>query len=222
MEFSDDKYIQMVIPLVLMGAKFYMSLTLPTPAKIPRQRKDLYKSINQVEMLDPNLQLKILDTEFFYGLDKLFMDHLFPSFQAFGMIKVPITEYNQNKAPSLDDEDEETKDDEEREEIISLNWRKQFDTHYIPAVGHFVAKWVIERKKVLHVPSEIKALDALEKKVTQYVMIEDSRIGIRDVPWHADGLGVPLVTPSFLTSLMSQLNAVEDASISVSLHPQVL
>jgi len=192
-----------------------MNLTLPTPVHQHKTKTHVYEQIDLQDMMDSRLQLKILDASFFSGLDKLFLDHLFPSFQAFGITTPSITEYDQNTAPSLEDEEERSENVEE--EIVSLDWINQYKMHYIPAVETFVAKWVMERKKVLCSPTEVLALDALADKVKQFVTMGEKKTGMRTVPWHADRIGVPLVTPFFISAITSELNEVEDAAISVSL-----
>src|SRR5882757_5673902 len=121
------------MPMAIMGAKFFMSLTLATPLATFDNRDDYYNSIHNLSMRDTRLQPHILDHLFFSGLDKLFLQHLYPSFQAFGMLTVTDAKYDQNKAPAIDDDDDD--DDEDKEEdILSLDWRKHFEMEYMPAL----------------------------------------------------------------------------------------
>ena len=223
MHLSTHTLIQMIMPLVTIGAKFYMSLTSRVPAQQHDSKNDLYSALAKVEMLDPGFHANILDKAFFNGLDKLFVTHLLPCFQALGVFDGVVKEYDQNKAPSLEEEEEDDDDDDEKNEvpqdIVSLDWIHQFKEKYIPAVMLFVDKWVVQRKTVLK--AHVEALDVLPQKILQFLTIGPLKTGIRSIPWHTDKLGVPLVTPALISSLVGELNAVEDAAISVSPDPQV-
>lgn len=213
---------KIVMPMAIMGAKFYMSLTLPTPLKAFKSREDFYTSIHKLSMLDAQLQPHILDNAFFSGLDKLFLEHLYPSFQAFGMPALMDARYNQNRAPAVDDDEEEEEKEEEEEEvkaedILSLDWRGKFEKEYMPAVKKFVERWVHGRKKMLIGKMEVEALNGLAEKVAAYVTIgdKDKEEGMPNVIWQNDSMGLPLVTPMFLRALMSELNVVDEAVVSV-------
>lgn len=206
------------MPLVTIAAKFYMSLTLPAPPQAYTSKNDLYKFLGTVQMLDSTLQPNILDDKFFSGLDLLFVQHLFPSFQMFGVGKLILSQYDQNKAPCLEDDDEDEQETGEPKDMVSLHWTREYKEKYLPAVEIFVAKWVMERKKVLHAQGEVQALDALLQKVMQFLTIGgENKVVIHSVTWHTDKMRVPLVTPALISSLVSELNAVEDAAVSVSL-----
>ena len=207
------------MPLVTIGAKFYMSLTLPAPTQAYTSKNDLYKFLGTVQMSNPTLQPKILDDTFFSGLDALFVKHLFPSFQMFGVGKLTLSQYDQNKAPCLEDDNEDEQEMGEPEDIVSLHWTREYKDKYLPAVEVFVQQWVTEQKKVLHAPSEVQALDVLLQKVLQFLKTGgENQVVIQSVTWHTDKMRVPLVTPALISSLVSELNAVEYAAVSVSFY----
>ncbi|SRR6266446_417312 len=203
------------MPLVIMSAKFYMSLTLPTALNGKEIKVDMYESIDNLSMLDPQFQPKIFDDAFFFGLDELFLQHLFPSFQAFANARRIKMVYDQNKVPPLEDSDSEMETETPQAEIVSLIWKDQFEKQYVPAVREFVKKWVEERLKDLKGKTETKALKALVAKVERYMTVEDDVTGFPSVMWHLDKVGVPLVTPTFVNMLMRELNEVEEAAIAV-------
>ena len=49
-------------------SKFYMSLTLPTPALEVKTKQDLYEELEALSFVDARLQPRILDDRFFQGL----------------------------------------------------------------------------------------------------------------------------------------------------------
>lgn len=209
----------------MVSAKFYMSLTLPTPNRRADKVK-MYESINRLPMLDTRFQPKILNNEFFSGLDKLFHEHLLPSFQMFANSKWAKVVYDLNKVPSLEDSDAETDTEmpqkEEEKEIVNICWTQQFQKQYVPAVREFVKKWVEGQIKDMEGKiEEIEVLKNLEKQVDGWVTMGDDATGIPSVMWHMDRIGVPLVTPIFVRMLMKELNQVEEAAIAVRSDPQV-
>ncbi|KAF8949769.1 hypothetical protein BDZ97DRAFT_1899739, partial [Flammula alnicola] len=154
--------------------------------------------------------------EFFSGLDDLFMQHLFPSFQSFGLEDGIDMAYDQNKAPSMDDDDDEENQIDSSPELVSLNWSEQFRKKYTPAVQSFVKEWVDSRRTQVTDANELKALGLLQAKVMHQLMIErDESAQLPGLVWHDDPLGLPLLTPSFMNALLGSLNDVEDATIAL-------
>lgn len=208
------------MPLAIVSSKFYMSLTLPTPEPEVGNKSGLYVELEGLSLVDSRLQPRLLDDEFFKGLDQLFLKHLLPSFQTFGIAGEITDQFDQNNAPVIDDLEEEVtaeKSASQEEEMLSLNWSKKFWEEYVPAVTKFVAAWVGKRKSVLKEKSQVAALDSMEEKVAQYFEREDDDTsGFPTVGWHSDRVGVPLMTPTFLSALLGELNAVQDAAVSVS------
>jgi hypothetical protein len=206
-----------------------MSLTLPTPVSEVDNKRSLYKALEGMSIINSEAQLTILDHEFFKGLDHLFLDLLFPSFQTFGVVDEEVPgQYDQNNAPSLEEEDDDDENDKaeksaSQKEMLCLDWSDKYWNAYVPAVTKFVREWVVERKKVLKQTTEVAALDALEGKMVQFLAKKYDTVGFPMVDWHMDGVGVPLVTPMFVSALLKELNDVEEAAISVSKngYPQV-
>lgn len=212
------------MPLAVVSSKFYLSLTLSTPAPEVETKQELYAKLEALSLTDVGFQPKMLDDGFFKGLDKLFQDHLLPTFQTFGVFQNIPVQYDQNNAQSLEDldEDEEAEPIPSQEKVmLSLNWGQKFWEEYVPGVTSFVAKWVEKRRRVLKEQSQVDALNAVEEKVAQYFKKEEgNNSGFSTVTWHSGSVDLPFMTPIFLNVFLMELNEVQDAAISVS-NPQV-
>lgn len=195
--------------------RFYKMLT--SPDVLPTTSKaDMYAAVSHCDWWDKNLVPELLDTSFFSGLDQLYIEHLFPSFQSFGSELGLDMQYDANKAPAIGDDDEDIEMDTSVE-IVSLDWVDQFTRQYIPAVMKFVRSWAEIRKQQLTGIQETEALMLLPGKV-EFQLIPQRRFKhtLPGASWHEEWICVPMLTPSFLNGMFGSLNDVEEAAITVS------
>lgn len=208
-----------VSPMLIWFAKFYSYLSRPINNSGSFKTKTSYfEYIDQLDMLDNSARYELLDDEFFRGLDDQFLVHLASVIQGFGWGEKNLTTYEKNRRPQVDSDEEEDNLNDGTISILTIDYQRQYDKQYQPAVLKCVEDWISQRQDQLaDSPDDLMALKYMPAKIKKFFDLDLSgKHRIPQAQWFDDKAGLPMVTPEWIKNLIGSLNDVEDVALYVS------